>query len=78
MSSPTYLLRNEAAQYVREKWGLRCAPRTLAKLACIGGGPTFRIAGRSPLYEPEQLDSWAQSRIGPPVRSTSDRGLGDR
>ena len=62
MASPNYLLRNEAAQYVREKWGVRCAPKTLAKLACIGGGPEFRRAGRSPLYEPEQLDAWVLSR----------------
>jgi hypothetical protein len=74
MASPNYLLRNEAAQYVREKWGVRCAPKTLAKLACIGGGPEFRRAGRSPLYEPEQLDAWVLSRIGPPVHSTSDGG----
>ena len=40
----------------------------------IGGGPEFRKAGRTPIYEPLKLDAWAEGRIGPPVRSTSDRG----
>ena len=67
---PIYLRRRDAARYVREKWGLPCELRTLAKLAVIGGGP--------PIYEPLKLDAWAEGRIGPPVRSTSDREARDR
>jgi hypothetical protein len=70
---PRFLRRADAARYVREKWGIPCAARTLAKLACGGGGPEMRYAGRVPLYELEALDKWAAERIGPVRRSTSDR-----
>jgi hypothetical protein len=66
-----FLRRKDAAAYIRTEWGLPCAGQTLAKLAVIGGGPTFRKAGRYPLYRTEDLDLWAQSRIGPPRNSTS-------
>ena len=40
---PSRLLRRvEAAQYVHDKWGYPCSPKTLAKYAVIGGGPPFR------------------------------------
>jgi hypothetical protein len=67
-----YLRRKEAAEFVRDNWGLPCAAQTLAKLAVVGGGPVFRKAGRYPLYSPEDLDSWAKGRIGNPRRSTSE------
>jgi hypothetical protein len=71
--SPVYLRRDKAAQHVRDTWGLPCSPRWLAKLAVMGGGPIFRKAGRTPIYAPADLDAWAQSRIGAPQKSTSDR-----
>jgi hypothetical protein len=67
-----FFRRAEAALYVTERWGIPRSPRTLAKLACIGGGPPFRRAGRFPLYEPPDLDDWAQSKISAPVRTTSE------
>ena len=58
---PSRLLRRaEAAQYVHDKWGYPCSPRTLAKYAVIGGGPRFRKAGRYPLYHPDDLDVWVR------------------
>ena len=66
-----YLRRQEAARYITTKYGTPCAYKTLAKLASIGGGPIFRKAGRIPLYAPDDLDAWAEARIGPPRRSTS-------
>ena len=69
-----YLRRVEAAAYVRDTHGLPCAPRTLAKLAVIGGGPIYRKAGRVPLYATEDLDAWVAGRLGAPQRSTSDAG----
>ena len=37
---PSRLLRRvEAAQYIQNKWGYPCSPRTLAKYAVVGGGP---------------------------------------
>ena len=67
-----HLRRNEASKYLRENHNMHYAPKTLAKLACIGGGPPFRLAGRFPLYPVSGLDAWAQSKIGPLVRSTSE------
>lgn len=65
-----YLRRNEAAAYLRQRYGSG-TPATLAKLACVGGGPVFRKLGRYPVYTIEDLDSWAQSRMSEPVASTS-------
>jgi hypothetical protein len=67
------LRRTEAAQYVTATYGIPCSPKTLAKLACVSSeGPPFRMAGRFPLYPTSGLDTWAQSKIGPLVRSTSE------
>jgi hypothetical protein len=67
-----FLRRKDAAEYLRTRWGVRCAAQTLAKLAVLGGGPPFRKAGRFPLYAPLDLDVWAESRLGPMQRSTSE------
>jgi hypothetical protein len=72
MSTRKLLRRKAASHYLLETHGLERAPSTLAKLAVIGGGPTFRRAGRVPLYSPEDLDAWAESLLGPPMRSTSE------
>jgi hypothetical protein len=71
-----YLLgRRDAAQYLTRR-GFRTAPATLAKLACIGGGPPFRSFGRRPLYREAELLAWAQRRTTGLRRSTSDPGTG--
>ena len=67
------LRRTEAANYVTTIYGIPCSPKTLAKLACVSSeGPPFRLAGRFPLYPTSGLDTWAQSKIGPLIRSTSE------
>jgi hypothetical protein len=67
------LRRTEAAKYVTETYGFPCSPKTLAKFACVSSeGPPFRMAGRTPLYPIPSLDTWAQSKIGPLIRSTSE------
>jgi len=66
------LRRSMAAKYITDTYGIPCSPKTLAKYACVGGGPPFRLAGRFPLYPVSGLDAWAQSKIGPLVRSTSE------
>jgi hypothetical protein len=67
-----YMRRDEAADYVRQRWGIPCSRGLLAKLAVTGAGPLFRSAGRFPLYTEQDLDAWARARIGAPKRSTSD------
>jgi hypothetical protein len=70
---PAHFLRRKAAgKYLKEKYGFG-SEKTLAKLACLGGGPEFRKAGDAVLYEPPKLDEWALAKIGAPQRSTSDR-----
>ena len=69
---PKYLRRDQAAVYIRETYNMPCTRQQLAKLAVTGGGPAFRKAGPFPLYDLPDLDSWAKSRIGPRVQSTSE------
>lgn len=72
MSINRPLRRYEASNYLLEIHGIRRAVGTLAKLAVIGGGPRFRVAGRTPLYATDDLDTWVESILSPPVRSTSE------
>jgi hypothetical protein len=65
------MTRVETAQYISDHF-FPCSPRTLAKLAVIGGGPPFRKAGRVPLYGEASTDAWAESKIGPLVHSTTE------
>lgn len=65
------MTRSEAAQYITSHW-FPCSPKTLAKLAVIGGGPAFRKAGRVPLYSPSACDDYGRSKIGPLVYSTAE------
>jgi hypothetical protein len=67
------LSRREAAEFLTGR-GFKIAPTTLAKLACIGGGPIFESFGRKPLYTERGLLEWVESRNSGPRRSTSDRG----
>lgn len=70
---PIRLRRTEAAAYLQTRHGLTCAPATLAKLACHGGGPKFRKPGaRTVLYDRDELDRWAAEKLGRPLASTSD------
>ena len=70
--TPTQLNRREASDYLRERYGIRARPATLAKYASIGGGPLFRRAGRFPVYALQDLDDWAEARLSPLVHSTSE------
>jgi hypothetical protein len=65
------MTRVETARYISDYW-FPCSPKTLAKLAVVGGGPPFRKAGRVPLYGPTSANAWAAGKIGPLVHSTSE------
>ncbi len=71
MHSPQFLRRKAAGEYLRAKFGFG-SEKTLAKLACLGGGPEFRKAGTAALYEPAKLDEWAAAKISAPIVSTSE------
>jgi hypothetical protein len=68
-----FLSEPQAAAFLAEL-GLTVAPKTLRKLRCVGGGPSFVKFGRAPLYQPEALDRWVEEKLTPPKRSTSDNG----
>ena len=63
--------RAQAAEFLTQK-GFKTARATLAKLACVGGGPEFCSFGRKPLYHAADLLRWAESRTTKSRRSTSE------
>jgi hypothetical protein len=65
--------RKEASVYLKEVWGLDYSPKTLAKLACIGGGPEIEYAGRIPTHTEPGLDKFAKAKLSPPVQNTAER-----
>jgi hypothetical protein len=71
MNSERLLDRKEAALLLTSR-GFKTAPATLAKPACLGGGPIFESFGRRPLYREADLLAWAEARTTGPRRSTSD------
>ena len=67
--------RVDASAYLNDEWGIPRSPKTLAKLAVIGGGPSMVYEGRFPTYTSAALDAYAESILSAPVRSTSERRL---
>jgi len=71
-TSKRILRRDEASEYLRETYNIRCAPATLAKMVSTGGGPRYHKVNRSPLYPVAELDVWARKQLGPLHSSSSD------
>lgn len=67
------LRRDEASAYLLQRYNIRCAPATLAKMVTTGGGPRYFKSNRSPLYPRDELDSWATRHLGPLRSSSSDK-----
>lgn len=72
MSETKFYRRADAANYLKATYALQVSQAYLAKLAVIGGGPSFHKAGRWPIYSREALDSWATHRLGQAVSSTAE------
>lgn len=71
---PPRLKRSEAPEYLYAKHGIKRTASTLAKLACVGGGPAFRKDGaKYVVYDLTELDRWAEEILGAPLRTTSDK-----
>lgn len=66
------LRRQDAGEYLDLVHGITIAVATLATLATRGGGPGFQKHGRAVLYPREELDKWAEERLGPVRYSTSE------
>jgi len=77
MSLREFVTRREAHEHLKSR-GLNCAIATLAKLACVGGGPPITYFGASrrpkPLYRLSDLDAWAECRLHRAI-STSGRPM---
>ena len=61
-----YLSRQEAAEYLLNKYGkpIAVGVSSLNRMACFGGGPKFiKLAGGRAAYTPKDLDAWAGERI---------------
>jgi hypothetical protein len=69
---PFGLLDRKQAAVFLSQHGFKTAPATLAKLACLGGGPLFRSFGRKPLYSAADFLTWAEARTTGPRRLTSE------
>jgi hypothetical protein len=69
---PDTLLGRRETAHALTAAGYRTSPATLATKASRGGGPPFRRWGRKPLYRWGDTLQWAWSRLGPPIRSTSE------
>jgi hypothetical protein len=63
--------RSGALSFLGEN-GLPIAPATLAKTAVQGSRPPYQLWGGQATYDAEDLLVWAQLRLGPKLRSTSD------
>jgi hypothetical protein len=72
-SSQRPLDRREASSYLFEKHGIRRSSSTLAKLACVGGGPEFRKVNRAVIYDQAALDAFAEAITSAPLRTTSEQ-----
>lgn len=68
------LRRWEAVTYLAAVHGVPTTVSTLAKWACVGGGPRFQKLGRTVLYPAVELDDWAAHRLSGAKRNTSDPG----
>jgi hypothetical protein len=66
------LRRADAATYIRNRYNLPCEASSLRTMACKGTGPAFRKGSRFPLYDIADLDAWAESKLSPKVKSTSE------
>ncbi len=73
METPApFLRRRGAAKYLKDRYCIG-SERTLAKLACVGGGPNYRKLGSHiVVYEPQALDAWARARLSEPRNNTSE------
>jgi hypothetical protein len=65
------LTRNDIAAALTAA-GFPIRPATLATKATRGGGPPFQRFGSRPLYRWADALRWAESRLSPPISTTSE------
>ena len=71
------MTRKEACRFLREIFGIRLQPATLAKWFSQGSdGPIAYKAGRAVLYPKELLHMWGERRLGSPSAARPIRAGG--
>ncbi len=58
-----FLPRDDAADYLSRKLGVRVTPTSLEQRATRGTGPAFRIALGRAVYSRATLDDWAAAQL---------------
>jgi len=71
-TDPNTLLTRKATATALTEAGYPTRPATLATKATRGGGPPYHRFGLLALYKWGKALEWAQSRLSPPIRSTSE------
>jgi hypothetical protein len=74
LDSDTLLTRTQVAAALSEA-GFPIRPKTLATMACRGGGPAYQLFGQRVLYRWSVAKTWAEARLSPPRRNTSERDV---
>lgn len=69
----TLLTRDQTAAALTRA-GFPTSPATLATRASRGGGPSFQKYGARALYRWGDALRWAEDRLSPALRSTSEAG----
>jgi hypothetical protein len=72
-SKPDALLTREQTAAALTSAGYPTKAKTLATKATRGGGPPYRIYGGRVLYRWRDVLEWAESKLSPLVRNTSER-----
>jgi hypothetical protein len=71
-NDPEALLTRDAIAAALSESGFPISAKTLATKACTGGGPPFYRFGPRVLYRWGTSLRWAQERMRPVMRSTSE------
>jgi hypothetical protein len=71
-NDPDTLMRRKMVAAALSEAGYPTAESTLATKGSRGGGPPYRLFGRIPLYRWADSLAWAEGRLTPPRRSTSE------
>lgn len=70
--TPKNQTRRQSAEWLTAN-GYPITAGYLAKLATVGGGPTYRIFGNRAIYSTAELLEWAENRLSAPIENTAQR-----
>jgi len=67
-----YLTRYEAADFIRDHFGIPCSVHTLGKHAHFGTGPLYHRRGIATRYDPADITRWVEERATKPMRAARE------